>query len=366
MVTRPLKGWYLVHKWTSLVCTLFMLVLFVTGLPLIFHEEIDRALGYRASVPPVSEAKAADRVSVDAIVAKARQRRPEEAVQFLVREPSQPELWFVRMGETVDAPEASSFFTYDARTGGFLNAYPLGRGPMEIILRLHVDLFAGLPGTLFLGFMGLLLLASLVSGVALYGPYMRRLAFGTIRRRKPRLRWLDLHNLLGMVTLVWVLVVGATGVINTLSVPIFSQWQATQLAELTNRYQAADPGEDRVSPQKALAAARQATPEKQLSFMAFPGNGFTSPGHYMAFMQGTSALTAQLLTPVMIDGESGEVTATRELPWYVSALLLSQPLHFGTYGGLPLKILWGLLDLFAIVVLVTGLILWAGRREPIH
>ncbi len=47
----------------------------------------------------------------------------------------------------------------------------------------------------------------------------------------------------------------------------------------------------------------------------------------------------------------------------MKALFLSQPLHFGDYGGLPLKIIWALLDIAAIVVLGTGLYLWLGRRR---
>lgn len=38
-----------------------------------------------------------------------------------------------------------------------------------------------------------------------------------------------------------------------------------------------------------------------------------------------------------------------------------QPLHFGNYGGMPLKILWALLDLLAILVLASGLYLWLER-----
>jgi hypothetical protein len=34
----------------------------------------------------------------------------------------------------------------------------------------------------------------------------------------------------------------------------------------------------------------------------------------------------------------------RPMPWYAQALLVSQPLHFGDYGGLPLKLLWAVLD----------------------
>ena len=45
MTNRAIKGWFLVHKWTGLVCTMFALMLCVTGLPLIFHDEIDAAFG---------------------------------------------------------------------------------------------------------------------------------------------------------------------------------------------------------------------------------------------------------------------------------------------------------------------------------
>ena len=150
-----------------------------------------------------------------------------------------------------------------------LRAEPdLETGFMALMLRLHASLLAGMPGTVFLGVMGLLFVAALVSGAVVYGPFMRNLPFGTVRRdRAIRLRWLDLHNLLGIVTLVWALVVA--------------------------------------------------------------------------------------------------LTAARALPWYVTALLVSQPPHFGDYGGLPLKILWAALDVVTILVLVSGLYLWGKRRNPL-
>ena len=44
MRTGTIRAWGWIHKWTSLVCTLFLLMLCLTGLPLIFHDEIDGAL----------------------------------------------------------------------------------------------------------------------------------------------------------------------------------------------------------------------------------------------------------------------------------------------------------------------------------
>src|SRR5262249_6868243 len=160
-----------------------------------------------------------------------------------------------------------------------------------VLFKLHVDLFAGQVGKLFLGLMGLLLLLSLVSGVVLYAPFMRKLVFGEVRRnRSPRIQWLDLHNLLGIVTLVWTFVVGATGIINTWAELVLQYWQNDQLAALVAPYRGMPPlaeGE-RGSVQKSYEAALAHTPGTKLAFVAFPGTAFSSPRHNTFFMRGNT------------------------------------------------------------------------------
>jgi len=80
-------------------------------------------------------------------------------------------------------------------------------------------------------------------------------------------------------------------------------------------------------------------------------------------MQGTSPLTSRLQKPVLVDAQTEKVIATVDLPWYMVALRVAQPLHFGDYGGQALKLLWALLDIVTIVVLVTGLYLWLKRGK---
>src|SRR3546814_8556451 len=94
-------------------------------------------------------------------------------------------------------------------------------------------MLAGLPGKLFLGVMGVLFAIAIVSGVVLYRPFMAKLAFGTVRReRSRRVKWLDLHNLLGIVTVGWLIVVALTGVINTLDEPLRSEEHTSDLQSL--------------------------------------------------------------------------------------------------------------------------------------
>ncbi len=361
MTRGTIRTWYLVHKWTSLICTAFLLLLCVTGLPLIFEHEIDELSGAHGELKPVASDRLLD---LDEIMARALANRPGEVGLFISFDEDRPVV-NVTTGPRPDAPEtAMQFQSLDQRTGEVVTA-PAG-GVMDFILRLHTDLFLGLPGLLFMGLMGLLFFVATVSGVVVYRPFMAKLDFGTVRTsRSTRLKWLDYHNLLGIVTLAWVSVVGLTGVINTLSQPIIQIWQATQLAEMTAPYKAMAPVDPRRlgSINAAVETAKAVAPGMRPQFVAFPGGYFSSKHHYAVFMQGDTPLTKTLLTPALVDAETGELTAIRKMPWYAQALLLSQPLHFGDYGGLPLKILWAVLDIITIIVLGSGLYLWLGRRR---
>jgi uncharacterized iron-regulated membrane protein len=235
---------------------------------------------------------------------------------------------------------------------------------MEFLLQLHTDMFLGLPGMLFLGAMGLLLVVAVVSGVVLYAPFMKRLPFGTVRvKRAARTRWLDYHNLLGVVTVAWVLVVGVTGVVNTLATPILAYWKDTALKELTVAYDSPALMGERSSLDAAVKRARAALPGMQLQFVAFPGTAYSTDHHYAVFFHGDTPLTTHMTTPALIDARTGELAAVAQMPWYVKTLSLSQPLHFGDYGGLALKILWALLDIATIIILGSGVYLWLAKRK---
>ena len=359
---RAIRTWSLLHKWSSLVCTAFMLLLCVTGLPLIFHHELGELLGTEVEAPRLPAST--PHLSLDRVLDIARAQYPERVVQYASQEPDSTDVWFVTMTPTPAPTDDFKQVAVDARTGAVLPRPPLDQGFLWVMNKLHVDLFAGMPGKLFLGAMGLLLLAAIVSGVVLYAPFMRKLDFGQVRRgRAARIRWLDLHNLLGIVTLAWLLVVGATGVVNTWAELLQEQWQGRELAALLGPHKDAPllPLAQRGSVQRSLEVAMAHAPGMKVAFIAFPGTAFSSPRHTTFYLRGDQPLTARLPQPVLVDAASAQVTAAAELPWYLLALLVSQPLHFGDYGGMPMKILWALLDLLSIVVLGSGLYLWLAR-----
>ena len=364
MGVRAFKAWSWLHKWSSLVCTVFMLLLCLTGLPLIFDHEIDHLLGAELEAPEV--APDTPHIGVDRVLEIARAQYPDRVVQYASPHDDSDYLWFVTMTPT-PAPTADwQQVVVDARNGEVLSRARAEGGFMEVMLRLHVDLFAGTPGKLFLGAMGLLLLVAIVSGVVLYAPFMRKLAFGEVRHeRSPRIRWLDLHNLLGIVTVAWLFVVGATGVIHTIDDQIIKFWRADQLSAILAPYQGQPivPEAQRGSVQRSMEAALARVPGMRVSFIAFPGTSFSSPHHHTFFLFGSEPLTSQMRQPVLVDARSEQVTAAPQLPWYYAALQLARPLHYGDYAGLPMKILWALLDIATLVVLGSGLYLWIKKRQ---
>lgn len=363
MRPQTLRAWSWAHKWSSLVSTLFMLMLCVTGLPLVFSHELNHIL---LDEPWAPAGSADEMLSLDEVLATALERAPDHQPIFMSFDTDRPVV-NVTSGPSVDAPGAAMAFQPIDQTSGDAAPLVAGHPAIEFLLQLHTDMFLGLPGMLFLGLMGLMLVIAVVSGVVLYAPFMKRLPFGTVRlARAARTRWLDWHNLLGAMTTAWLLVVGLTGVVNTLAVPIIAHWKDTALADLTTAHGALAPLGERSSLDAAVQRAREALPGMTLQFVAFPGSSYSTDHHYAVFFHGETPLTANLTTPALIDARTGELTAVAPTPWYVETLGLSQPLHFGDYGGLTLKIIWALLDLATIIVLVSGLQLWlrkAGARS---
>lgn len=365
MKRGTVRAWYLVHKWTSLLCTLFLLMLCVTGLPLIFSEEIHELTAPAAEMP--QPAPGAVPANLDALVERTLERYPGDVPLFLGWDPDHP-IVYVNSGARPDVPPAEMHtMLFHRYSGEVIEAPQFNEGVMWTFYLLHSEIYAGLPGKLFLGAMGLMFAAAIVSGIVLYAPFMRKLDFGTVRRgRSRRLKWLDLHNLLGIVTAMWAMVVALTGVLNTLERPLYESWQQGQLARMTAPWQGLAPPQRLGSVDQAVAEARAAVPHMRPSFVSYPGTGYSGSHHFGVFMQGDSPLEKRTYQPVLVDAETSRFTATAEWPAFMQALYLSQPLHFGDYGGLPLKILWALLALVTIAVLASGLYLWLARsRRPV-
>lgn len=353
------------HRWTSLVATLPFLILCLTGTVLIFHEEIDAAMGVVPAAPGLSAEHRPVAESVDAILAA----NPDEKVGMLGIDPDDhPGLLLLATIPQNDTgfDRTTLRFTHLATGRPVPENFGEGETLTGFLLELHAKWFLGPIGELIGAAIALLVFVSLVSGLVVYAPHARRVAFGAFRRgRSPRLFQLDLHNFIGAIVLGWALVVTLTGFLLGFGTIATGIWAQGELGRLQRTY-ADSPVNVRHPPVDAdrviSTALAAGPPDWTVSSVFWPGTDFSTNRHYTVLVKG-SGLDEKLFRVVLVDAATGEVATKAELPWYMKVIVLSQPLHFGDYGGLFLKLLWTACTWLTLFITGNGAWLWWDRRR---
>lgn len=347
-----------VHRWTGVFLAANLLLLSVTGLLLVFRHEIDDWLGDAPAAR--SDARPAP---LEQIAAAARRLHPEHVPMYIWWEDSRPGIVYVQSERAMPtgAPEARRM-ALDAATG----EVAAQRDPHETftgtIVLLHAELLLGVPGQIYVGLVGLAFVVLLVTGFVLYGRFTKQLVFGVLRRGTARLGWIDLHKALGAATFLWNLVIATTGALLALGTFLVQLYQFTELASLKGVAAERPASTARLSLDEAMARVGRELPGLQLSSISLPGSEFAGERHYLVLLRGTRPVESRLLTLALVDAASGEVR-TSKLPWYLKAVLIAEPLHFGDYGGMPFKVAWAMFSLVTIVLTGSGGIVWIARRR---
>ncbi len=356
--TRRLLAW---HRWCGLLVSANLLVLTLTGLILIFHDEIDDALGV---VPQASGG--AEQISLSRALEVAQAPNPRAKPVFLFQDQVEhPGLLFVGLSEGARRLNDAKPVAVDLRKGALFDKLDFDGSFTGIVLKLHAELFAGPIGRILVGIVALAFLISLTSGAIVYGPMMKKFAFGLLRRDKSaRTRFADLHKLFGAATLGWTFVVAGTGLMLSVGSLLLQYYSVTELAALGKPY-ASEPIVTNLSTiDRAVQLAERSAPGRSWSIVALPGSDLASPRHYTVLLQGGTGIDARVLTMALVDAKDPTRAEAHQLPGYLRALLLSEPLHFGNYGGLPLKLVWTLFALSTLGLSVSGVwSFWTGRRE---
>lgn len=352
-MTRFLHG---LHKWTGLISGCNILVLSVTGAYLVFHEDLNRAFTSAvgdvvAEVDPASSAPMQD--ALDALLLQTPGAMAARA-RYVPNEPEQVEL--------------------DLRTENGMVRYVLDRhsGAVhthndsamvrfnDFIFKLHATLFLGVWGSFVLGAVALLLLSSTVSGLIIYTPFMKQMAYGWIRRgRGWRKGAADLHKLVGVSALGFNLLMALTGTALTLGL-VGVQWWS--LKEIQSRTAGAPSASGVVAPpiDAVWAAAATVHPEAPINNVAYPG-GYQGKNYYLVFHDGPGALSRYIpalsLVPVADTGAAEPLS----MPWWVQAIMVCFPLHFGNFAGWELKVVYSALGISSGLLTITGALLTFTR-----
>src|SRR5262245_37308834 len=138
MTAAAVRIWHRVHRWTSLVCTLVLLLLCLTGLPLIFRDEIDDWLEPRRAAwaaPP-----GADAAPLDQLVTKVRQAHPNLVVNSFYWDKHAPGLvWFTLQPRPRAPVSEFRWVAIDPRTAQLVEQPPRPPPVTRFILKLHKE-----------------------------------------------------------------------------------------------------------------------------------------------------------------------------------------------------------------------------------
>lgn len=361
MANRATRWAQRVHRWLGILGGAFVFVIAVTGAILVFRIEIDRWL-----TPGVPIAAAGDPLPLDAVVARWQARHPDAVLASLQypidgygrRDWSAPyELW-AGVGEA-------------GERRWLLNPFTAGTIPPPavdlgwLIRQVHVSLFAiagprwlRVGGLVLVGLIGVALVLSIATGLILH---RRRLLRELLRLRRDgsrRLLLSDLHKRLAVWALLFHLLSALTGAFLGLEVLWWLSRPDAAAAE-------APPGP---APQLAaslddlVAAATRAIPDAEPLRLVLPrrdGEPVTVD------MRNASRLIHHWSSTVALDSATAaprEVYDAANAGFWARLYFMIEPLHFGYYGGLPLKIAYAVLALALAALPVTGLVLWGSRR----
>lgn len=364
VTSRWLRANLWLHRWSSLIATLPFLILCLTGTILIFHDEIDSALG----VLPPSPGVAVNEQPLNQAVDNALSAVPEERVALIGFDHEEhPGLLLIGTIPTTDSNFQRMSRRYaHLETAELTTEFEQQRGTFTgLLFELHAQWFLGPAGAFVGGLIGILVFVSLLTGVVVYGPHARRVSFGEIRNKGARLKQLDLHNFIGAVVLGWALTVAITGFFLGGGTIITGMWAQNNL--MANQPLETGVVIDERHPPIDVDSVKQAAltimpPDWSIEMIIWPNTNLTSKHNYAVRIKG-HGLDERLFRVILVSAISGDVIETIELPWFIKIIALSQPLHFGDYGGLALKLLWTSCAWLTLFITGNGAWLWWTRRR---
>jgi len=360
---------FLIHSAAGLWLNLLMAVVLITGTLTVFALEMDWL------IYPEARTSAGDsRVNPGALLDSVRASHPDHGVNALLTS-----AYHDHITARADVAEPDGGFAsvrVDQWTGEVTGKTPfLTAG--RFIDAMHTTLFLPVIGRAFVNFFGILIIVSLVTGLIFYKKFWRGF-FKRPRFQRSSRTWLgDLHRLMALWSMWFVIVIGVTGTWWFYDTPIHSMAGAPPIAEEAPEAPLIDMGLlDSLGPEppKKLSAANMA----DTVMAAFPDMRITAiiPSRHAAepytlFGDRGAMLTQNGGDRVWVNPWTGEIEGQYLIEDWSALKRVDEamhPLHYGTFakGGWPdffVKTLWFVAGAVLSFLSVSGILIYARRTR---
>ncbi|MZR62819.1 PepSY domain-containing protein [Alcanivorax sp. DP30] len=364
MKAERLRRFIDLHASVGMVSGLLLFVAFFAGAINVFHHELHhwQALPSSSSAPH----------DADRFLERLTGHFPQAAERFYFLPGEDPGAMWKQDGEWRTA-HASSF------TGeGTFSVLPES-GLADFINELHYQLAipggAGLLniGMTLMGLVAVLYGVALFSGLLIHWPKLGKELLALRHQGNLRRYWKNLHNLIGVISLPFHLIMAVTGaamgLFTVMAVLLGALVFGPQLQDVIAQETDVWPPMERAGEPVAMAlmadylsAAEHAVPGLQVAWVEVRGYGDSQGWLGVA---GSVPGNLGHHAHVVLDPELKplRVISPQQRNLNYASLSPVYSLHFGDYGGLPVKLMYFLLGLLGCLLFVSGNILWCERRS---
>jgi len=367
------------HTWSGLVFCWILYFMFVTGTLGYFDTEIDHWM--QPELPPAAEVPVAEAYTL--------------ATQYLAQEAEGANRWFIAHASGREEPQLRVFWQLprpedaddvdpeslrgnvelDSETGQPLPELDRETGGGQVLYRMHYILHYLDRDTAFrvVGVITLLMFVAMITGIVVHKKIFKD--FFTFRPRRGQRSWLDMHNLLSVSSLPFLLMITYSGLIFMVttwmpgialgSYGFDTQKVQAELGALLNNAppERSDENAELVDLGLIVRDAEAEWGEGQLRSLNIhlPGDANARIVANQHVTTGVSGFGGQ----ITYDGISGErLSSSPGAPnAAVGAAAVFIGLHEGLFAGPLLRWLYFLAGIVGTAMVATGAIYWTAKRR---
>lgn len=353
------------HHWAGLYTGILIGVLSLTGALAVFIPEIDgfiKKIHYSASSSPSASGTPEFGRSFTSLT-QQHENYQGASVEFSGEEGAVAEIKLLMPhGEGV---QTLAFFVDTGRDT--VVGHRIHQNSLANYMRqMHVRLYDGYWGRQLVGLGGIALTVLVVTGLLIYGNFMKRQSWPDIRKGKGlRISLADWHKILGIGALAFNLVIALTGAWLGLQ-PWLMNWLDIQQPNAFKAELIMEQEQDRhlsIDWKKALEAAEQEFPEL-ITRQIVPSVNGSATLTFRGSLQG--AVYERGINTLVLSKQTYEPLFkydVRRQSFGDKFYYIQEALHFGNFGGLALKILYALLGLVSAFLSISGFVVFLCRTQ---
>jgi uncharacterized iron-regulated membrane protein len=341
-----------IHSIAGLIAGLFILLMSFSGAVLVFHEELD-SFQYPSIIPEDNKPIA----TIDSCYNSLQKNYPSAQISNcnIAENITQPFRFTVYDTLYKKGTEALHVFVHP-QTAAVLETRSGKNNFISWVGSFHNSFHLKKTGEWLLGFFALVFLVSITTGVIMY----RKNVWAVLTFRKRVFKKANLHQLVGVYALLFNLVIGITGF-----------WMQRYVFK-KEFYKSND-----YTPVLKTSPSLFFSLDSSFRDIKEKVPGFT--GYVIYFAQskkGKTAIYGSRKTNSLIHSKKFadaiflDSTGSIAMTAFVNEIdassrydIINAQVHYGQYGGLPVKIVYFLFGLTGGILSITGFLLWVKRRK---